>query len=82
MYFLWDAEVETTTCFDKKKRMRPLFLGEKMTAYIGGIVFSPILAPWWLSMCLDRIEIKCRGKVPEDYGYETKRKSFIDYIFM
>jgi len=80
-YILWDAQVETSTCLDTKKRMRPLFIGEKMTAFVGGMLYSPILAPWWLTMCLDRIEIKCRGKCPEDFGYETQRKSLLDYIF-
>lgn len=81
-YILWDAQVETTTYLDKKKQLRPLFMGEKMMAFTGGMIYSPLLAPWWFSMFVDHLDMYRHGKSPYDCGYTTERKTFADYIFM
>jgi hypothetical protein len=82
-YFIWDAEVETYNYNNNKERVRrPLFLGEKICAFSLGMLYSPLLAPWWALNCVDRIDISLRGKVPHDFGYDTERKSFTDYVFM
>ena len=78
LWHIWDAHVETPT----KIGLRPLFLGEKIFATTLGIVYSPVLAPYWVLRCVDCIDMSLRGKTPEYYGYDTMRKSVIDYIFM
>lgn len=79
-YYIWDAEVDTYN--SEKRSRRPLFLGEKICAFSLGLVYSPLLAPWWALNIVDRIDISLRGKAPHDYGYKTERTSFADYIFL
>lgn len=77
---LWDAKIQT---YDNnyKNYTRPLFLGEKLLLFSASMAYSPLLAPVWAANCLDHIDIRLRGKKPEDYHYGTKPfTSWFDHI--
>lgn len=76
---LWDAKLETYNR-DYKTVVRPLFLGEKMLVLSTCVALSPACVPFWAANCLDRVDIYLRGKKPNDYSYDIRKSSVIDYM--
>ena len=73
---LWDARVDGA-----RNEQRPMLLGEKLSAFSLGLVYSPLLSPVWLMNDLDRLDLYMSGKRPQDYGYGADRYcSLFDYV--
>lgn len=75
---LWDGKIEATV--GGKTTMRPMLLGEKLTAFSVSMLYSPVGAPWWFMLLLNRVDIRLQGKLPEDFGYNVRYHSLIEHI--
>lgn len=78
LVLLWNADVETYTKIGKTRR--PMLMGEKLSAFALGMVYSPLLSPVWLMTDLDYLDMYMSGKKPSDYGYGQERSSTFDYV--
>jgi hypothetical protein len=78
---LWDATIETPGGEPNRNKMRPMLMGEKIGVFLWGTAMSPVLAPLWMCNQLNYLDIYRQGKTPKDFGYNTVRKSLLDYVF-
>lgn len=77
-FVLWDAKIET---YAKAKTIqRPMLAGEKLSAFGISMVYSPVLAPFWISNCLDKIDIYFSRLNAEEIGVTTQPSTFLGYI--
>lgn len=75
---LWDGKIEAT--IGSQTVMRPMLMGEKLTAFSVSMLYSPVGAPWWFMLFLDKVDMRLQGKRPEDLGYDDKKKWLVEHI--
>ena len=78
---LWNAKIEASL-EDDTRILRPMLIGEKTAAFLWGTAMSPVLAPIWMCNQLNYLDIYRQGKTPKEFGYQSERRTLLDYVFM